>query len=249
MEFTIQKNEKTIEWIELFKFMKNLDQYVTFICDQDKINIQLMDESHVSLLNINIDKEWFHEYKCESTYTFSVNNHVFTKLLSLHSKDNVMECKVDDERLHLTYLHIEQNKYFSISLVDIEKELLSAQNNDTDLDFKVKTKQLDKYVSDLSIFGEDIEIKCKEDKLYLNSENEEGSMSIEIQGDQLLEFNVIDDFDFTCKYPGKYIQYVSKLKISYSNVQLYLDESNPLRIHFEEEHMHIDYYIAPKNDD
>ena len=37
-------------------------------------------------------------------------------------------------------------------------------------------------------------------------------MSIEIQGDQLLEFNVIDDFDFTCKYPGKYIQYVSKLK-------------------------------------
>jgi|TARA_B110000114_G_C15060047_1_gene384986 proliferating cell nuclear antigen len=249
MEFIIQENEKIIEWVELFKFMKNLDDYVTFVCDVDKINIQLMDKSHVTLLNINIDKEWFHSYKCDSNLIFSVNNNIFTKLLALYTKDNVMECKVDDERLHLSYLHKDQNKYFSISQIDIEKELLNAQKIDTDLDFKLKTKQLDKYVNDLSIFGEDIEIKCKQDKLYFNSSNEEGSISIEIQGEQLLEFNVVDDLDFVSKFPGKYICYISKLKISYSNVELYVDDSNPLRIHFSGEHIEIDYYIAPKNDD
>lgn len=250
MEFTIKENEKTIEFIELFKFMKNLDQYVTMICNKENMNIQLMDSAHVSLFHMNIHKDWFETYNCEEeNCTFSINNNIFTKLLSLHTKDNIIECKINEDTLSLNYLHSEQNKYFSISLIDVEKELLTPNYNDTDLDFKIKTKLMDKYINDLSIFGEDLEIKYKDDKLYLESSNEEGSLLIQIDYDKLLECNSIDDLDFTCKYPSKYIQYITKLRVSYSNMVVFLDSESPLRIHFENKHINIDYFIAPKMED
>ena len=64
-KFTIDSETKNLEWIEIIKFTKNLTQYVTMICNSENMNIQLMDDSHVSLLNIDIPSTWFDSYNCE----------------------------------------------------------------------------------------------------------------------------------------------------------------------------------------
>jgi hypothetical protein len=71
-----------------------------------------------------------------------------------------METEIDEEKYHLSYLNDKENKYFTICLIDIDKELLSPVIQDTDLDFSLNTSLLDHYLSDLSIFGEDLEIIC-----------------------------------------------------------------------------------------
>ena len=62
MKFIIKEETKIVQFIELFKFMKNLSQYVTLNCTEERINIQILDESHVSLLDIKFKGEWFSEY-------------------------------------------------------------------------------------------------------------------------------------------------------------------------------------------
>ena len=251
MKFVIKEHDKISEFIELIKFMKNLSQYTTMMCNTENIHIQLLDDSHVSLLDINIPNEWFESYECDEPLTFSVSNIILSKLFSLYTKESVMETEIDEEKYHLSYLNDKENKYFTICLIDIDKELLSPVIQDTDLDFSLNTSLLDHYLSDLSIFGEDLEIICNNDTLYLITEGDEGTMKIEVSVKSLVEFNVVDDYKFHCKYASKYLQYISKLKKSYKNVHLYLDDNSPLLITFNNDGgIKINYFIAPKiNDD
>jgi len=250
MKFVIKEHDKISEFIELIKFMKNLSQYTTMMCNTENIHIQLLDDSHVSLLDINIPNEWFESYECDEPLTFSVSNIILSKLFALYTKESVMETEIDEEKYHLSYLNDKENKYFTICLIDIDKELLSPVIQDTDLDFSLNTSLLDHYLSDLSIFGEDLEIICNNDTLYLITEGDEGTMKIEVSVKSLVEFNVVDDYKFHCKYASKYLQYISKLKKSYKNVHLYLDDNSPLLITFNNGGIKINYFIAPKiNDD
>jgi proliferating cell nuclear antigen len=251
MKFVIKEHDKISEFIELIKFMKNLSQYTTMMCNTENIHIQLLDDSHVSLLDINIPNEWFESYECDEPLTFSVSNIILSKLFALYTKESVMETEIDEEKYHLSYLNDKENKYFTICLIDIDKELLSPVIQDTDLDFSLNTSLLDHYLSDLSIFGEDLEIICNNDTLYLITEGDEGTMKIEVSVKSLVEFNVVDDYKFHCKYASKYLQYISKLKKSYKNVHLYLDDNSPLLITFNNDGgIKINYFIAPKiNDD
>ena len=200
MKFIIKTDEKIIEFIEIIKFMKNLSQYTTMMCNSNHIHIQLLDDSHVSLLDVNIPSEWFDSYECDNPLTFSVSNNILSKLFGLYTKGSIMETEIDEEKYHLSYLNDKENKYFTICLIDIDKELLTPEEKDTDLDFTIKTTLLDTYLSDLSIFGEDLEIIYKNDTLYLTSEGDEGTMKIEIPDNSLTELNVIDDYEFRCKY-------------------------------------------------
>ena len=59
MRFQIVDVKKVFEFTELFKFMKNITQYVTFICKSSEVYIQLMDGSHVCLVDITFPAGFF----------------------------------------------------------------------------------------------------------------------------------------------------------------------------------------------
>ena len=248
MKFVIKDESKINEFIEITKLMKNLSDTITMMCYEEHVHIQLLDGSQVCLLDINIPRIWFDEYVCDEPHTFSVNASVICKLFGLFTKGSVMESEVDDEKYRLSYLNEHDNTYFVINLMDIEKDLLTPIINETNLDFSIKTSILDTYLNDLSIFGEDVSVMCDNDMLFLSTEGDTGSMKVEIKVDTLDSFDVIDDYTFSCKYSTKYLQYITKLKKNYKTVHLYLDESNPLLITFENEEtsIKINYFIAPK---
>lgn len=249
MKFVIKEETKIVQFIELFKFMKNLNEYVTLTCMEETINIQIMDGSHVSLLDIIFKAEWFSEYVYQKPETFSLNNVIFNKILNLYTVESILECSLNDDNFDISFLHSIQNKYFTIHLIDIEKDILSS-SHESDLDFSIKTKILDKYVNDISVFGEEIEISCKNDKIYLSSNNEDGKITIEIENENLEEFNVVDDYETSFKFSLKYIQYVTKLKIVFGITHIYLNEDKPIMITFDNIDIEIKFYIAPKiNDD
>lgn len=247
-KFTIDSETKNLEWIEIIKFTKNLTQYVTMICNSENMNIQLMDDSHVSLLNIDIPSTWFDSYNCEESFTFSFNNNIISKILSLYTKNTKSEFEVDEEKFYIHFLNNNENKYFQVNLVDIDSDILEPQMNDTDLDFSLSTKVLDNYLNDLSIFGENIEIQCVDDRLKLITRGDEGELNIDIQKDKLDEFNVVDDYEETFQYSMKYIQYITKLKIIFTKIHLFLDKNSPLRITFDGD-IKINYFVAPKVED
>lgn len=239
----IKDAKKIVEFIEIIKFTKCLTQYTTMMCDKDKMNIQLLDDTLICLLDVNFPCEWFDSYECEEPHIFSIQNTTITKLFSLYKKGSIIETLVDDENYHLSYLNDKENKHFTIELIDIDKEILSTQETDTDLDFTIKTDLLESYLKDLSIYGETIDIIYKDDTLYFVGQ---GKTKIEIFESSLIELNVVDDHEFYGSFSIKYIKPFTKLKKVYKEVKFYLDDNKPLLMKPDKK---INYFIAPKTNE
>ena len=251
MKFQIKDGKKAVEFIELIKLIKTLSQHLTCMCTDKELYIQIMDSSHVCLVDLIIPNTWFYFYESKNI-TFSLSSVILCKICAMYTLDSILEIIVDEENpdicnIHL--LHKLQNKMFAIPLMDIEKDTLSTKDLDTKLDFQMNTKLLEKYVSELAMFGEDVSIECKDDKIFLSSESLEGKYNIEIENENLEEFNVIENYTYKGSYSIKYLQYITKLFITYSNINIYLDEDSPLMITFTSTDIKIKFYIAPKTTD
>ena len=199
MKLQINDIGKAFEWMELFKFIKQLNQHVTFMCKPDQLYIQLMDDSHICLIDITIPSTWFHSYQSENQ-TFSVMTGILVKIFTMYTVDTMIELVAGDEKLEINFKNKKEHKYFEINMMDIEKDVLSPAMPDTKIDFVMKTKIFDKYINELAIFGDEAILCCKDDKLYLKAKGDEGSISIEIEGDNLEEFSVIENYEIETRY-------------------------------------------------
>jgi proliferating cell nuclear antigen PCNA len=251
MKFQIKDVKKAVEFVELIKLIKALSQHLTCICNSEQLYIQVMDSSHVCLVDLIIPNTWFYMYE-SSNITFSMSSVILSKICSMYTLDSIIEIIIDEEnpdKCNIHILHNLQNKLFSIPLMDIEKDTLTTNELDTKLDFQMKTKILEKYLTELSSFGEELIIECYDDKIFLSTEGSEGNFKIEIENNNLEEFNVIENYKYKGAYSIKYLQYISKLFITYSNISLYLDENSPLMVTFTSTDIKIKFFIAPKCSD
>jgi len=256
MKLQITELNKAIEWIELFKFIKQLNPYVTFMCKETELYIQLMDDSHICLIDISIPSTWFSSYITEGQ-TFSVMSTVMVKIFAMYTANTVIQLETTDEKLRIEFLgdiNPKNKKYdlskkvFEINLMDIEKDILTPSMPDTKLDFVMKTKSFDKYMNELAAFGDEVALSCKDEKLFMMSKGDEGSLSIEIEGEHLEEFSVVEGYEMVSRYCLKYLQYISKLHMIYPTVHIYADDSSPIVIKFDSE-IKIQYFLAPKCDE
>jgi hypothetical protein len=127
---------------------------------------------------------------------FSCSSSVLVKIFGLYTSETTIEIESTDEKLEIHLFNLKQNKHFEIPLIDIEQDLLSPSITDSLMDFSIKSKLFDKYLQEILLFGEDIKIESRDEKIFLHSSNDEGKIQIEIDGENLEEFNVVDKFIF-----------------------------------------------------
>ena len=248
MEFELNEKQKLSEFIEIFKFIKHLSDHVSFSCNLEGIQIQVMDSSHVSLLDLTIQVCWFGTFSCEEPLIFSLCNDDFNKILkTVPAKGNYLKCTVDDEHFHIYFTHKDHDKHFQLNTIDIDQEIMHCEDYESDLDFKIAIPVLDEYMG--SIFGEDIEIKCVDDLLYLISfDDKNQKTSITLKTDCLEEFNVVDDYDASFKISAKYMTFIAKLK-KIDFIHIFLNEGKPVFFHMVQEGFNFRYYVALKSDE
>ena len=251
MRIQIKDSKKFLEWCELFKFIQKMNQHITILFKPDEMYIQIMDGAHVCLIDITIPSSWFDLYENTETKVISLVSSVFVKVFGMYTKDSVFELSLQDEneKLNIHFYNSNQNKHFEIPLMDIEQDILSAMIIETLLDFNIKSSSFDKYINELSQFGEDVIIRCSDEKLFFETKGDDGQLQIELEGENLEEFNVVENYRFVAKFPIKYLSIISKFSVNYPYVHLYLDESNPVRITFDKSDIKINYFLAPKIED
>jgi len=244
MKFKLHNIQKVAEWVEIFKFIKNINKHITFMAKKDELYIQMMDSSHVCLVEIKFPSSWFQEYESIDE-VISCSSAVLVKIFGLYTTDTMIEIASTEDKLEIHLLNVIQNKHFEIPLLDIDQDLLSPSITDSLMDFSIKSKVFDKYLQEILLFGEDIKIESKDEKIFLHSANDDGKIQIEIEGDNLEEFNVVEDFVFTASYPLRYLLLVSKLALVYQQVHLFMDDQSPMRITFKSD-VNINFFLAPK---
>ena len=255
MLFTLEKNGKVAILIELFKVIKGLNNFCKMYCKEDELFIQIMDDSHVSLLEIKIRKEWFSQYESENEVV-SFNSKILTVIMGLHTLDSIVTFETTDEYLNISFKQKDKTeKSFQVNLIDLESDLMESQEIEHSLEFTIKSRKLDQYFNELQAFGDTLELVHFNDTIYMRSQGDEGKYMLKITDDLLDGLIVEEELCLVCKVPLKYTTLVTKLYSVFKRINVNVSEDSPFTLKIfpneedEKDLLEVKFFIAPKVDE
>jgi len=259
MKITISDKSKKDYFVALFQTLKNCTNIVSSVFETNKLHIQGMDKSHVCMFDVNIDKSWFDEYNVEKETTIAVDTFIFHLIITAKQDTNDIIIQFNEESdpdnlivdlISHEHLKGEFNKHFKIPLVEHEYELLNIPDVDYAADFSINSKKIGEIFSQMMIFGNDINIKCSEEKIDLITNGVTGEMMVNIPIDDLTEFSIIEGELIDLKYSLAYISKMCLTNKLSNEVDFYISSEYPMKINYNlGENSSIVFYIAPKIDD
>jgi proliferating cell nuclear antigen PCNA len=263
MNLSICDKSKIDVFVSLFQLLKSSSNIVTIFFHEDHIHIQGMDKSQICLFNININAGWFNKYEYNAVDTVDINNkicintQIFHTILSMTPDKYIVNIHFENNS---DFIEIELtsnesgkgdfNKFFKIPLADIESSLFDIPQIDYDAEFSINSKKIYEIVSQLSIFGDIMNIKCSEEKIEIISKGVDGEMSVNIPIDDLSEFSISEGDQIDISYS---LNYIHKMCISTKlalEVSFSISDKLPLRLKYDlGNDSSVLFFIAPKIED
>jgi len=251
----IEKTKKDI-FISLFQHLKSCSNFITIIFKESEMYIQGMDKSHVCLFDIKIVSSWFDSYDIDNEESITVNSIFFHNIISMTQEKHHINIKyqgdIDPDFIEIELTNDanekgEFNKYFKLPLVENENVLLTIPEVDYDAEFSINSKKISEIVSQLSIFGDNMNIKCSEEKIEIISTGVGGEMMVNIPIDDLTEFSISEGDIINTSYS---LTYINKMciatKLSHE-IYFSISAERPMRIKYDlGENSHVMFFIASK---
>lgn len=262
MEFTIENTTKCNTFVQLFKHLNSFTDSINATLDKDKFFIQGMDNSHISIFEMNILATWFDKYTIEQPITIGINIGFFQKILNIRNDDQIIHIyNLDSDKINIDFTCDKKdvyNNFFQLPMIDLDMEQLNIPETEYDLDIGMKSKSFKLLIDQLSNFGDVMNISYQNDEFKLKSTNDiESSMEIKIGIDDLDSCSVEENLDFQSSFSIQFIHYMTQcFKIS-PTVNIHVSPDIPIQIKYlfdntdeeQENTNYIRFFLAPKIDD
>jgi proliferating cell nuclear antigen PCNA len=255
MKITISDKSKKDLFISLFQTLKSCSSQVSAQFLSDKLHIQGMDKSHVCLFDVNINSSWFNIYEVNNDTNICFDTTVFHTVISTKNEglDMIIHTEeADEDSLKIDLTSVEHskgefNKYFKISLMDYEYEELSIPVVDYDAEFSISSKKICEIFNQMSTFGDDIQVKCTEEKIDLVTNGITGEMLVNIPIDDLTEYSIVEGDEIELAYSLTYINKMCLTNKLSSELQISISKEFPMKIVYDlGNDSTLVFYIAPK---
>jgi len=264
MKLTIENKTKLEMFVALFQLLKNWGSYLSLQFEPNKLYIQTMDKSHICLSSIIIKEPWFSEYNVSDATQITVDASSFAIMMGYALKHNRLQILYNDtgsDKLYINCINSENegikakvkdnfDHFFELPLMDVENETLLIPEVDYDVEFSMDAKKFGELISELMVFGSDLNIICSEDTLELNASGDSGKLKIDIPIDSLNEFAISEgeklDILFSLNHIGK-MCLSSKLG---AEISIGISAEYPMSLKYNlGEDSSVAFYIAPKISD
>ena len=220
MKLSIENKPKLEMFVALFQLLKNWSSQLNLQFEPNQLYIQTMDKSHICLSNIVIKASWFNEYFVEEATSISVDTGSFATMMNYAVKHNKVDIIFNDaDKLFInllsgtatatasTTVSTNFDHFFELPLMDVEQENLSIPSVDYDVEFSMDAKKFSDLISELMVFGPNLNIVCTEDLLEFNSSGDTGKLKVNIPIDSLNEFAISEgeklDISYSLAHIGK----------------------------------------------
>ncbi|KAJ8523321.1 hypothetical protein ONZ45_g143 [Pleurotus djamor] len=167
---------------KLLDAIKELVTDANFDCNEEGLNLQAMDNSHVALVVVKVESTGFKKYRCDRPIPLGVNLNSLTKVLKCAKDDDQCTLKADDggDLLSLMYEAKSSDRIaeYEMKLMDIDAEQLGIPDTDYDARVTLPSGEFTRIVRDLSLLGESVRIEVNKEGVRFISEGEAANGSI-----------------------------------------------------------------------
>ena len=261
MEFRISDKRKKEVFISIFSILKHSSQNTNLIVNKTAIHIQGMDKSHVCLFDLNLSSEWFDFYQIEKEEDIELcfNTIVFHSMISTKSDDQILVLKLDTDNSETLVIELKNqydntsakkqdyNKYFTLPLNEYDYDEMNIPQTDYDAEFSIPSKKVSDMLSQLSNFGDNINIKCASECVDFKSAVDSAEMRVNLTIDDMESYAVIEDGEVNLTYS---LVYISKMCITNklsNNIEFSLSNECPMKIRYDlGDNSSLVFYIAPQ---
>jgi len=227
---------------KLFVVFNDLVDVANLSFTEGGLNVQSMDTSHVSLINLKIGRSYFKEYSIDQEANVGIKISNFVRIL---------ECIGNDEvTISFTYENpdelIIKSDYsdFKMKTIDIETEEMEIPDMDIDVIIDADSSVIQKYLKNMAGFGDTVKIYTQDDVVHMKTAGEIGEVDMQIH-DQRVEIRG----KLSCEFATRYLMTFAKAAGISKRVVIKLLDDQPGIFTYtfdEESDSNISFFLAPK---
>ena len=253
MDITINDINKLDIFTNLFQNIKLFTGSINIHCNKERMYIQTMDTSKISIVDIMIPKEWFCSYHCDSPIVIGISTLIFYKLLSSRDKSQTMQLIYDIEEKDKLFVHMKSVKKtvfdrdFEAPLIDLDSELLSVPIIEYEADIILPSLDFALLINQLRGFGETLQFVCNENHIEMISKSiDSGKMSVSVEISNLSSFEIEEEKELNMSFSLSPLHNICQFCKIFPEVDIKLHSEYPLYIRFKHEQLSICFFLAPR---
>jgi len=236
--------------------IKELLNEASFDCAHSGMLLQAMDNSHVSLVSLNLRKEGFDKYRCDRNLVMGMNLTSMSKIIKCASNDDIITIKAQDQADNVEFLFESPNgekvSTYEMKLMNLDQDHLGIPETEYCCVIKMPSGEFARICRDLSTFGESIVISCTKEGVKFSAAGDIGSANVKLAQSSSVdkeEDSVSIDMQepVSLTFACKYLNMFTKATPLSPQVSLSMSPDVPLVVEYKiGEIGHIRYYLAPR---
>merc|ERR1739838_951749 len=186
---------------KVLEAIKDLLNEATWDCADTGIQLQAIDNSHVSLVSVLLRADGFDKFRCDRQLSMGMNLTSMSKILRCAAANDIITIKAQDQADTVTFMFESPNQEkmadYEMKLMNLDQEHLGIPETDYAAVIKMPSAEFQRVIKDLSQFGEegvkfsaagDIGVGNIKLAQTANVDKEEEAVSIEMQEPVTLTF-------------------------------------------------------------
>lgn len=156
----------------------------TWDCSAAGISLQAMDNSHVSLVALNLRADGFEKFRCDRNLSMGMNLSSMAKILKCAENNDVITMKAQDDADTVTFVFEANNQEkvseFEMKLMNLDSEHLGIPDTDYSVVVKMPSSEFQRICRDLSQIGDSVQITCTKDGIRFAAAGDLGTGNISL---------------------------------------------------------------------
>ncbi|XP_030388507.1 proliferating cell nuclear antigen [Scaptodrosophila lebanonensis] len=239
--------------------IKDLLNEGTFDCSDSGIQLQAMDNSHVSLVSLTLRSDGFDKFRCDRNLSMGMNLGSMAKILKCANNEDNVTIKAQDNADTVTIMFESANQEkvsdYGMKLMNLDQEHLGIPETDYSCVVRMPAMEFARICRDLAQFSESVVICCTKEGVKFSASGDVGTANIKLAQtgnvDKEEEAVIIEMQEpVTLTFACRYLNAFTKATPLSTQVQLSMCADVPLVVEYRINELgHIRYYLAPKIED
>jgi proliferating cell nuclear antigen PCNA len=259
MKIVFASARRVQQFATIIANLKNFTDNVCIYIRPTGLYIQCMDDSHCALFEAELNAEWFKEYNYlpeTDQSCIGINIGILNKVLNTWNESHtlIIELEPDCDKLSVNFVKNNDNdgnfdKFFELSLVDIEYELMDVKSFETLVDLTVESKIFCTLISNLMLFNDVLKFTFNEENVECASSGTDGSMKASISVTDVIEYAIPESTTLVQEYSLRYVQLMCQFNKLSSEMHMGFGETMPMIMKYilnEEDQSFACIHLAPK---
>lgn len=239
--------------------IKDLLNEATFDCSDSGIQLQAMDNSHVSLVSLNLRSDGFDKYRCDRNLSMGMNLANMAKIFKCCNNNDTVTIKAQDNADTVTFMFESQNQEkvsdYEMKLMNLDQEHLGIPETDYACIVRMPAQEFARICRDLSQFGDSVTITCTKDGVRFSANGDTGTANVKLAQTSSVDkeeeaVSIEMQEPVTLTFACQYLNSFTKATPLSTQVSLSMSADVPLVVEYVIPDLgHIRYYLAPKIED